>query len=416
MSTRLPSFVTGSIVAHTAVALGALFIASKQPPPRVVRTPQTVELEFAQPPAANTPTPAPQPPPMAQQPPPTPLQPQVAARVIRDPSVRTQPELNPNPNTTGTTTGDPDPNPTPAATGPTTTGPTTTGPASTGRVLTAAELMNPSATEMMVAANAGGVGMPSRGEIQANRQLSRDIFGTMARRCTGTPEECARAVAMAPIVAALGSQQRPMPPGSGAHIRQVGRRAEESFLPVRQIPEIGAIVSRAPIVTPPTTVHQGSAGENAVARDLDQAHGQSFAMGSGSTVAIPAPPYRMVRAEIEVDQDAQGTILGTRVAQSSRSSVYDQAAERAIRDALGEADAFRTPGIRRSRWVFEVSEAARDGQIWNTIRGAGNEGWHVIPEESHGVRLRYRVRNLGMRMLPAGAPEGTTPQQPGRSG
>lgn len=420
---RLPNYVLGSIIAHGFFAGGALFVASKQSPISFAAPAHApMEIEFIEPPRQEQlPQPAqqptPQPPAVQPEQPLEPNRPQPNARTItRDPPPQVQPETNPNPQTnTGQTDTPPEQNPNP----PTNTPPN---PQPTGaqRILTSmggtSGLFAPSAETIIAAAQRGGVAMAA-GPTAAQRAATRNesIFGP-SRRCTGTPEECARAVASAPIVAAIESQQRPNPAGTGAHSRQVGNRLMEAFSPVRQIPNLDSIVSRGQLVTPSST-REVSAGERAID---DASASRGYTMNGAGTITIPQAPYRMVRTEIEVDQDASGAIIATRVATSSRSDALDRAAERAIREALGEADAFRTATRRRSRWAIEVSEAVAAGRIDTLIRAGGSDpnlGWRVAPENANGMRIRYRVRMVSMRLVnePAQGTTGTVPGN-GRSG
>lgn len=430
---RLPNYVLSSLIAHGIFAGAALFVASKQRPIELTApTRPPMEIEFAAPPASEqrpaprveqvSPTETPPEPPQAAQPAPPRVEPQraqLSARTIRDPQPhRTATSEHPSLNTG-------DPNGQSAANGAansasaphaqsqsaqaTSEGPSNSGP----RILTTNDLFNPSATSMMVAARLGGVALPT-GPTAAQRAAARNesIFGP-SRRCTGTPEECARQAASEPMNTALASQSRPLPAGTGAHSRQVASRAVEAFLPVRQIPNVGSIVARGQLVTP-TVTRESPAGESAHNADFAARTGVDFGTGS---LRIPQAPYRMVRAEIEVEQDAQGTITATRVASSSRSDVFDRAAERAIREALGEADAFRTPSRRRSRWAFEVSEAVADGRIDTILRNGAdpNLGWRVAPEPSNGMRIRYRVRMVSMSLLREPESGSSTPS-PGAAG
>lgn len=419
---RLPNYLIGSIIAHGVFAGGALFVASKQSPISFAeRARAPMEIEFIEPPQQEqvqqpvqqpTPQPAVQP---EQRP--EPNRPQPNARTItRDPQPTVQPETNPNPQTNPNTTDTPpqqNPNTQPE------TQPSTQ-PTGAQRILTSmggtSGLFAPSAETMMAAAQRGGVAMVA-GPTAAQRAATRNesIFGP-SRRCTGTPEECARAVASAPIVAAIESQQRPNPAGTGAHSRQVGNRLMETFSPVRQIPGLDSIVARGQLVTP-TSTREVPGGERAID---DGSAARGYTMNGAGTITIPQAPYRMVRTEIEVDQDAAGAIIATRVATSSRSDALDRAAERAIREALGEADAFRTATRRRSRWAIEVSEAVAAGRIDTIIRAGGSDpnlGWRVAPENANGMRIRYRVRMVSMRLVnePAQGTTGTAPGN-GRSG
>ena len=71
-----------------------------------------------------------------------------------------------------------------------------------------------------------------------------------------------------------------------------------------------------------------------------------------------------------------------RVVRRSGVAGFDEAAVRAIRRALPEVTAPRPAGGRRSRWSFEVSDAA---DTLTVIRGGGDDGWRQLPEASNGV-------------------------------
>jgi len=419
---RLSNYVVGSVIAHAVLAGAGVFVASKQAPLDFSERPrQVVEMEFTAP--ERQPEPQPQQPelqPAAQpevQPQPV-QQRQNNARVIRDPQPSTQPTgtVEPNPNQTGTVEPNPNtqqnPNPNPNQTG-------TAGPIDGMDLLTAVGATGGGPAfgngSMAQVAQRVGLAMPAGRTAEQRAEARNGIFGP-SRRCTGTPEECARLIASAPITAALDSQQRPTPPGTGRYSRQVSTRMIEEFQPVRQIPTIASIVQRGMLVTP-TATREVPAGERAID---DSSAGRGYTMSGAGTVTIPQAPYRMVRAEIEVDQDAQGTILGTRVATSSHSQEFDRVAERAIRDAVSGADHWETSARRRSRWSIEVSEAVAAGRIDTLIRSGGSDpnlGWRVAPETANGMRIRYRVRMVSMQLVHDEAPvNGARPGPTGRSG
>jgi hypothetical protein len=185
------------------------------------------------------------------------------------------------------------------------------------------------------------------------------------------------------------------PAGTTQHARTVARRAEEAFSPVQQIANLGAAVMRAPLQRLPPPVHTQSAGEVAATEGLDFAHGSSFTMAT-LTTNVPGPPFRLVRADVEVDQDATGAIVSTRMVRRSGVAGFDEAAVRAIREALAMVQGPRIEQGRRSQWSFEVSNAAGAAA---SAAGFGNEGWQVLPDASNGVRLRMRVRMTRARSL-----------------
>jgi outer membrane biosynthesis protein TonB len=429
---RLSNYVVGSVIAHAVLAGAGVFVASKQAPLDFSAPQrQVVEMEFTAPERHSEQQQQPQ---QEQQPAAHPEQrpaarpeqqpqqierPQPNARVIRDP--QPNPTIEPNPSNTGTvdpvqdTQQNPDPNPNPTQTG---TG--TAGPISGMNLLTAVGATGGAPAfgngSMAQVANAVGLAMPT-GRTAAQRAEARSaaMFGP-SRRCTGTPEECARLVASAPITEALESQQRPTPAGTSRYSRQVSTRVIEEFQPVRQIPTIAAIVRRGVVVSP-TSTREITAAERAI--DDSSMSRSGYSMSSG-TVTIPQLPYRMVRAEIEVDQDAQGTILGTRVSTSSRSQEFDRVAERAIREAVSSAERWETSARRRSRWAIEVSEAVADSNLLARGLTGGSDpnlGWRVAPETANGMRIRYRVRMVSMQLVrDEGQGGAARPSATGRSG
>ena len=69
--------------------------------------------------------------------------------------------------------------------------------------------------------------------------------------------------------------------------------------------------------------------------------------------------------------------------------------------------------------VYDIAHA-RAGDKGNTsnisVTAYDDEGWQVIPEESNGVRLRYRVRHVNTRLLTTPPTTGTGPVLPARTG
>jgi outer membrane biosynthesis protein TonB len=424
---RWSNYVVGSLIAHAVLAGTGVFVASKRAPfDGSAQSRQVVEMEFSAPqrqqPVQSEPQIEPQTEPQTAHPAQAAQQverPQRNARVIRDP--HHIPTVEPNPNQAGNVDPNPNTEPQPEPNAPS----TQTGTAPAGRIDALHLLTAVGATgdapafgngSMAQVAQAVGLAMPTGRTAEQRAQARSEAMFGRSRRCTGTAEECARLVASAPIIAALESQQRPTPPGTGRYSRQVVTRMIEEFQPVRQIPTIASIVQRGVLVTP-TATREVSAAERAID---DSSIGRGYSMSGAGTVTIPQAPYRMVRAEIEVDQDAQGTILGTRIATSSRSPEFDRVAERAIREAVSGADRWETPTRRRSRWAVEVSEAVAASRIDTLVRSGGSDpnlGWHVAPETVNGMRIRYRVRLVSMQLV--GDEEqgsATRPRAPGRSG
>jgi hypothetical protein len=70
--------------------------------------------------------------------------------------------------------------------------------------------------------------------------------------------------------------------------------------------------------------------------------------------AIAQAGARRVGTEIELNQDVLGGVVSVRVVRPSRVVGFDDAAVRAVRDAVALQRAVPMPGGRRSRWRFEV--------------------------------------------------------------
>lgn len=231
---------------------------------------------------------------------------------------------------------------------------------------------------------------------------SRDLFGR--------PRGSIRDIALAPTREALQSSNHLQAAGTSRHDRIVARRAEEEFDPVHTVPNLGEHLRHAPTVRLPPARHTPSEGEVAVANELD-ARRATYGVGVIPTpmYTIPAPPYHLLRAEVEVDQDAEGNVLDARVVRSSGLASLDAAALRAIRQSLPLAPALRTGVGRRSRWSFEVSNAMGHNPV-AVLMGGGDEGWRVLNSSSNGMPIRVRVRM--MRASALGAPAGGEQPRP----
>jgi TonB family protein len=254
--------------------------------------------------------------------------------------------------------------------------------------LTASSLFNTNDSMAAAAATAGGVDLGTPG---SGYRGSRDLFG---RPRTGSRMDRIREAASAPIIAALAESNHMQAAGTSEHDARVTRRAEEEFNPVRAIAGLGEAIRNAPRVSLGAVQHTPSPGEAAVGDSLDGAHPNSFGMATGLTT-VPTPASHTLRADVEVDQDATGAIVATRVARSSGHVAFDRAALNAIRTAIPDAPPIHDNG-RRSRWAFEVSESV--GVIGSAL-GGGNEGWRVISEAADGVHVRFRVRRVASRPL-----------------
>ncbi len=354
-------------LAHVVVAATLRLIPIHARPAERFTEAPPVELEVAETPPEVAPTPtAPTP---AVAPAPTP-----AARVERSTARRAVPSQS---------AGDPTNTVEPVTAAPT-PAPQTPAPTPSPAPMRAADLLRASSSLAVTGASEGWLA-PS-----PMRAPDRNIFGGNATGEPPSPERL-REIAGGPTRAALADTVRDhRPAGSGAHDTFVARRALESFDPVREIPGLGAAVRRAPVVTIPGVQRAVPVGEGGVAENFDQAHGASFA-GMTLNTRMPDLRYPCLRADLDVDQDAAGTIRAVRVANTSGMRAFDAAAERAMREAMPEHP-WTAGQARSTRWRFEVSEAA------GVSLTNGNEGWTVLGHESDGTRVRVRVRMISQRV------------------
>lgn len=373
-----PLFVSGAL--HLGSVLVAAWLRPKDgATPALVAALPVVDLDVADPPA---PPPPPPPPPTAPQPaPPTP-QP-VAARAV---SREALPTRNRAPDTAAPDTAAPEQTP------------QTTQPVAPQAVpnqqpnaapLRAADILRASNDATLRGASEGWVLPPSA----ASTRGPRDIFGGGRGPCT-TPE-CLRAIAMAPTTEGLAANPRDhRPAGAGRADRATARRAIESIDVVRSIPGIGRAVAQAPVHTVPGQRRTVGGGEGAVAEAFDQRMGSSFA-GMTFGASTSDLRYRMLHVELEVEQEAAGGIRSIRVSRPSGFLPLDNAATRALREALGEGD-WSAGAARWSRWRLEVSEAVTGTPF------ANNDDWVVYNEASDGTRVRVRMRLVAQRILGGG--------------
>lgn len=110
---------------------------------------------------------------------------------------------------------------------------------------------------------------------------------------------------------------------------------------------------------------------------------------------------RITRAEVRVDQDANGRVLDVRVVRSSGLGAFDRAAEDAVRAGLTEQDPIPLPGGRRSLWSFTVVATRR--LIAANIGGSFDEsrGWFEV-QLPGSVSMRSRVFMESSEPMPAG--------------
>lgn len=373
--TRWPWIASGAL--HLAGALVAARLRHHDPPPAVVDDVRAVDLDLV---APDPPPPAPVAPPESPpSPPPPPPSPRSAARADSTPRSTRAP-------------GPPDPTPP----GPVVPGPAVPAPAPAPAIptpgpptpsLRAADILRASNDATLRGASEGWVLPP------ATSRGPRDIFGGGRGPCT-TPE-CLAAIASAPTREGLAANPRDhRPAGSGRADSTAARRAIEGIDLVRSVRGIGRAVASAPVHTVPGQRRTVGAIEGGVAEEFDYRHGSSF---SGMTFGASTSDlrYRLLRVELEVEQDAAGAIRSIRVSNPSGFQPLDLAATRALREALDDSS-WRAGSARWTRWRLEVSEAVTGTPF------ANNDDWVVYGEPADGTRVRVRMRLVAQRVLPGG--------------
>jgi hypothetical protein len=397
--------VAGSVLAHAAL-VGLAWLAARHRIDRRVAPPVAPSVvEFTWLPAATPRTRAAPPAlPETDPRPPSALAPALAARTVAQrplASAHTPVQRAPvpaatseAPRTGGTGAADSEPAPAPA-----TTGPASASSPSAPPVISAVDLYTHADDLAATAAQREHVDLGTPG---ARNPAARRLFGHPGAQ---SPVDIQR-IAMAPTFAALGgSRHDPLPAGAFAHDGAVARRAEEEFDPVHTVPALGTAVMHAPAVRLPPVAHTASAGESAVAAELaNQRAAQDTGLVPVAMTDVPPPSFHVVRAELEMDQDASGAVLAVRVVHGARVSGYDAAAVAALERAAPRVRALAQGTGRRTRWLFEVSNS-QIGPL--SVVFGGNEGWHTLDSPSNGVALRMRVRMTSSAPLPA--PAGSAP-------
>lgn len=242
---------------------------------------------------------------------------------------------------------------------------------------------------LMTAMAAEGPAVPTANAVGAGS--ARDIFGRRGERPS------IGEIASAPTREALAAGEHTNPAGTMRYDRELARRAEEMFMPVRTIPNLGLAVQAAETVGLSAIDRAVPEGETAAGGALDAVHSQAYTTVQMRNMAPPS--FHLVRADVEVVQAPNGDVRSATVVRRSGVHGFDEQALNAIRDAVPEVGAHAVSAARRTRWAFEVSNAQSAA---SQLVGGGNDGWTVMREESNGVRLRMRVRRLSVILLPGG--------------
>jgi TonB family protein len=370
--------LAASLLLHLGVGALALTAARLTPAPRTPRpvAPATVEIDFT-PPAATPPV-APAPEPVA-----APAPAAAAAPVPARPSAP----------------------PPVAATVPPVSAPPVTGPPVTAPpVLTAPPDLHAADLMRVRPSEAFGVwgAAPSVAQAQADRARARSLID----RPQGTPESRAVAASAGFVNERLAATHQHEAAGVRGYYWALRRRMLESWRPgLSRMPTLGETLL-ATVATPAAALAEIARSAAGAAVTPGRQGAAIDALESGNTARSNNPaertqaPFqgiidgsrantRTTRAEVEVVQGEDGSVVEVRVLRSSHIAGFDRAAEDAVREALPLQTPVAMPGGRRSRWSFEVV-ASRDP----FVPGVGFEfdessGWFELhwPGRAH-VRSR----------------------------
>jgi TonB family protein len=153
-------------------------------------------------------------------------------------------------------------------------------------------------------------------------------------------------------------------PGSSDYYRHLGQRVFDQWRPPSvSPPSVGdtlltnfvaptaVSIVAAGLMQGPLANGRGGAAIDA----LNQAHPNSPTLQpANNATAIAEATARVMRADVEIDQDEHGVLIAARLVRSSGSVMFDQRALAAVREAAGAAERRAMPGGWRSRWSFEV--------------------------------------------------------------
>lgn len=180
-------------------------------------------------------------------------------------------------------------------------------------------------------------------------------------------------------------------PGSARYYTQLARAASRAFRPV-SVPTPSLVDAVVGTFFAPTSVGMdatrrslGPLAEGRAGRALEElqfAHPNSDLLQPRNTMtARAAATARTTTAEIEIDQDASGRIIATRVLRRSGVTGFDRAALEAIQTSVRGLDTPEIHGVWRSHWAFDVT-TSRD-PILSALPGvAGAPGAFGITAEA----------------------------------
>lgn len=395
MSPQRRSLLASALL-HGGACLVAIALARSAPQPApaaAVAAPSSVDIDFPPPPAPD-PSPVaaavPEASPAAHGP--------VAARLAPPPTSAASVERDP-------------PAP-PAVAAPEVAPPALTAPPA----MRAADLMRVLPSEAFSEWGAA----PSIAQAQSDRARARSLVDLPE----GTPESRALAASQGYVDARLAATHHHEAPGVRGYYWSLRRRMLESWRPgISRTPSLGETLL-ATLAMPAAGLAEVVRSANGAAVEPGRQGAAIDALEAGNTARSNNPaertqaPFqgivdqsrgnaRTTRAEVEVVQGEDGSVLEVRVLRSSHIAGFDRAAEAAVRDALPLQTPVAMPGGRRSRWSFEVV-ASRDP----FVPGAGFEfdestGWFELhwPGRLH-VRSRVWLEGASPVSPGARSPQG----------
>ena len=389
VSPRRRSLLASALL-HVGVSLGALAVA-RSPRPVVAVTAVTpsppVEFDF--------------PPPT---PPPAVAEPALAVSA----AVTARPSMAPTPTAPSGRRAPPTPAPAPTIAAPAPS--VLTALPSTVAPLHAADLLRVSPAEAFTVWGTA----PSIAQAQADRARARSLVDLPE----GTPESRALAASQGYVADRLAATHQHEAPGVRWYYWSLRRRMLESWRPgVSHLPSLGDTLL-ATLAMPAAGLREVQRSANGAAVEpgrlgsaidaLEAGHpGERLQTAFTGIVDQSRGNVRTTRAEVEVVQGEDGSVLAVRVLRSSHLTGFDRAAEDAVRDALPLQAPVAMPGGRRSRWSFEVV-ASRDP----FVPGVGfafdeSSGWFELhwPGRAH-VRSRVWLEDAAPVSRGARSPRG----------
>ncbi len=340
MRSRWPA-LPASLVLHAGIAALAVALHRQTPAPRLVVATAVVDLEVP-PPPPPAPTPVTPPPPAAAtHAPPTPTPPQHPSAGHPGPTA--------TPISVLTTEGGSEPG--------IVTAPPVPGAADAGVMVVPPQFR---ATSLLRGADTLSLGLAAQGPTAEEQRQQ------------------VRAVALAPILAALHANDHIDPPGTARAAAAMTTRMSEEIASRISVHALEPEVRRGPEITLPSFRPQESSGERMAGSELDALH-------SGSFTSVPFGPgtpactsYHALQVDLAIGGGDAGS--GVTVLRSSGNSSLDHSVVEVARELATE---ITPPGS--TRWRFELADDTSPGRYCS-----GQGGWHPLANS----RLRVRFWRL----------------------